>query len=264
MGVPHLFNLGLNMIHIYDALNVIRIMLETDKTGRAPRNLITNMLAAPPGEAHIWCWDGKDAVQTRRFFYPPYKTKRAKHPDDIWPLVNLIRDALRHTNAIQYNCPGFEADDVIATVVRAMPNVKKRIHSTDRDLGQLLDANCTATFEPKIEPKWIRLYKTLVGDPSDTISGIPKFGGKAWFNLSDGQKAMLMQSLVCGHHSDLPTYGFWKPVVLNWLQENHKIVHDMWTIVGLFDVPNDIMQKGLVSGSKDQSKALALLERFRH
>jgi DNA polymerase-1 len=93
----------------------------------------------------------------------------------------------------EYSQEGYEADDVIASMVKFAKNsdLKVRIVTHDKDLYQLIDNGKVTVFEPvkKIEideygcfnkfglpPSKIRDYLALTGDVSDNIPGIKGIG----------------------------------------------------------------------------------------
>jgi hypothetical protein len=246
-------------------MQVVREKLETDKTGRAVRGIINSMFALRPGDAAIWCWDAPHSRQRRQSLYPKYKANRKPHPDNIWPMIDLIKETLQHTNAIQVMAAGYEADDVIATLVRQNPSVRKLIHSTDRDLAQLFDHQTSATFETKIAPSDIRLYKTCVGDPSDNITGIPGFGKQTWETTCKAELEQMISSVILGGDwACHPIIECLPTRVRNWLSDpvNRGELKTLWEIVGLYDVPPILMNAGLKPGVRDDAKADALLRKY--
>jgi 5'-3' exonuclease len=79
---------------------------------------------------------------------PTYKTHRLtegsdvveESPDDLTPQVPLIRDALAALGIPRLGAPGFEADDVIGTLVeRHRGRMPIDVVTGDRDLLQLID-----------------------------------------------------------------------------------------------------------------------------
>jgi 5'-3' exonuclease len=93
--------------------------------------------------------------------------------------------------------PNTEADDLIAGTVHANARVHRRIVSTDRDFLQLIgpkisvyapvkklvidDANFAECVTPKdaaghLSPAVYLDYRALIGDPSDTLPGVPGVG----------------------------------------------------------------------------------------
>ena len=54
----------------------------------------------------------------RRELYPEYKANRDAMPEDLVPQVPYIRKVLQALNIPALEAPGFEADDVIASLAR--------------------------------------------------------------------------------------------------------------------------------------------------
>src|SRR5207244_1793835 len=53
----------------------------------------------------------------RDAIYPEYKANRPPMPDNLRPQIEMIRRVVEAMHIPLLECPGFEADDVIATVV---------------------------------------------------------------------------------------------------------------------------------------------------
>ncbi|MFT5441122.1 MAG: DNA polymerase-1 [Myxococcota bacterium] len=129
----------------------------------------------------------------RNELYPEYKANRDAMPEDLsvqFPLVKELIDAYRIP---RIEIPGFEADDVIATVVKLAPDdVAVSIISTDKDLMQLcsetvelVDGIKDRRFGPAevvekfgVPPEQMLDLRALVGDPSDNIPGVKGIGVK--------------------------------------------------------------------------------------
>lgn len=258
------------MLYIIDGMHYVRRELETDFTGRAPRKIINDMLAMQTGDTALWCWDAPGSRKTRQDIFPAYKSKRLPHPDNIWPLIDLVRKALVHTPALQFIVPTFEADDIIGTLLRKYPAEQKYVRSTDRDLSQAFDDNTRADFTLKVRPEHVRLYKTCVGDPSDCIPGIPGFGEKTWESVNHNELLLTVMSLsnpAAGMRPESDaTFEQLPRRVQNWLSQpaNQATLAAMWQITGLFDVPEDQLIKGMTPGRREPEKADAILKQFRH
>lgn len=249
------------MINIIDGNSYIRRAFETDYGSRAPRKIAVDMLAMPPDRTTIWVFDHPTCRILRRKIYPEYKQGRQSAPDGFFEMVSYIREVLEHTRCLQICVPNFEADDVIATLTRRY-HIKSpvRIDSIDQDLAQLLVfPNVTATFKTKIEPRWVRLYKSSVGDPSDNIPGIKGFGEKTW---RDVDKSML-ERLLTGHSERLPELPFRSA---NWLidPDNLAMARKFYQIVGLYEVPLADIERHLKPGQQDEAKVNELLARYLH
>lgn len=132
----------------------------------------------------------------RHKIFKEYKAKRPPMKDDLKAQIPWIREFLKINEIPILEEPGFEADDVISSIVNRYPKDQKYILSGDLDLLQLVSENCYLIHPQKgiteftiynpekvkerfnIEPKKIPLYKVLVGDESDNIPGVPGIGPK--------------------------------------------------------------------------------------
>jgi len=130
----------------------------------------------------------------RHAIYPDYKGNRPKKPEDLIPQLPLVRDIVRAFRIPALEVEGYEADDVIATLVaRARAEgLKTVIVSSDKDLMQLVDEDCVlydtmkgirydaAGVEDKlgVPPGRVVDLLALMGDSSDNIPGVPGIGPK--------------------------------------------------------------------------------------
>ena len=162
------------MLHIYDGNNYFRRIVDGDSPHQKFFSEIQSRESLP-----IVVWDGKGSLVARRQIYPEYKTGRDKPSEDIYASRDFMRKVLLLSKAAQITVPGYEADDVIAYLTFKYEAQLVWIHTTDRDLTCLpyhkIDAK-TICDDRHLVP----VYKTLVGDPSDTIPGLPGFGEKGW------------------------------------------------------------------------------------
>ncbi|MCR4274652.1 MAG: DNA polymerase [Candidatus Campbellbacteria bacterium] len=129
-----------------------------------------------------------------------YKATRVKAEDDLIQQIQRSRDVLEALSIPLYECEGFEADDVLGTIVEQMKkrdDVEIIITSGDMDTLQLVEGNRVRVFtlrkgmhdtilygEKDVKtrfgfvPKLLPDYKGLRGDPSDNIPGIVGIGEK--------------------------------------------------------------------------------------
>ncbi|HLP86391.1 MAG TPA: DNA polymerase [Candidatus Paceibacterota bacterium] len=133
--------------------------------------------------------------------YDAYKAGRAKADDALVAQLIRSRDFFKACSIPIYECEGFEADDLLGTIVEQLKNKKKEfdiiIASGDMDTLQLVDDNIVQVYtlkkgindtilynEEKVlerfgfSPKNLPDYKGLRGDPSDNIIGIKGIGEK--------------------------------------------------------------------------------------
>lgn len=186
-----------------DANNVFRRMIEGDQTGRPISNIffyVQHNLRTP-----VVVWDGPNALSQRRALVPTYKENRNKMGDDIAQGFDQLRKVLQLSKASQVRVPGYEADDVIATLaLRYSPKHDIYIDSNDGDFCQL--GFPTSRNKPlPIDANQVPLYKTLVGDQSDNIKGIPGFGDKAWSLLAEFVKKKMTVWLENSLPENIPT-----------------------------------------------------------
>lgn len=234
-------------IHIYDGGNQVRLRLHNDIGGLALRNLYMDVQQHRP-DAVFFCWDGFNCNKRRRDRYPAYKTQRKPPAEDVFASVNLFKELAKLSHAVSIEVPGYEADDVIATLVRGAKGDKVVIHSNDGDYLQLTGPNVTLTRDPykHCTSDMVRLYKASVGDPSDKIIGIKGFGEKSWESTNKSQ----LQKLLQGDDVPLESLNV-LPGIVNWLKipENLDEARRAYEIVGFYDVPGDLISKHLTVGT---------------
>jgi DNA polymerase-1 len=139
--------------------------------------------------------------------YKEYKAKRPKAPDDLYSQIPIIKEVLAGFNVKIFEKSGFEADDVIGTIVTTVAKEKLStasaiIISGDLDSLQLVNKNTgvyflrrgvkdTVLYDEKmvaerlggLTPGQITDYKSLRGDPSDNIPGVKGIGEKTAIKL---------------------------------------------------------------------------------
>jgi len=136
--------------------------------------------------------------------YKEYKATRVKQADELYAQFPRIKEVVRAFNIPIYEKEGFEADDVIATLVKdkQVEKIKSIIVTGDLDTLQLVDENTevytmhkgiadSVTYDINqvkerfegLTPKQMVDYKALRGDPSDNIPGVKGIGEKGAINL---------------------------------------------------------------------------------
>lgn len=242
------------MIEIFDGNNQARVAWETTST--PVQYLYTQAKVAKPN-IHVWVWDGKNGNARRRAIYPGYKSKRQPSPDGFMVAVKRLKDTLAClSNVFQYTVDGYEADDVIATLVKGSTQ-PIRIHSTDGDFHQLVNERVQCTRPPYdgVPSRHVRIYKSTVGDPRDDIKGIPGFGEKAFAGCNPDGFIGLVEGRLSAEHANVSKR--W----LDWLSvpENLQLLRDCYQIVGFYDVPNELLTAGRVIGRDNPTRAQELI-----
>jgi DNA polymerase I len=130
----------------------------------------------------------------RHRLYDKYKANREACPEDLIPQMPYFRSIVKALGIKCLEKPGFEADDIIASITQAMKNNDQevRIVSGDKDLTQLIrpgvkvwDAMREIVYDAGavkakfgVEPEQMLDYLTLVGDSSDNVPGLKGVGAK--------------------------------------------------------------------------------------
>ncbi|MGB5367382.1 MAG: DNA polymerase I [Polyangiales bacterium] len=130
----------------------------------------------------------------RKELYADYKANRPPAPPDLEQQMVRVREIAEAWGMSPIEAPGFEADDVIATLVTQARGKGLRvvIVSADKDLLQLVGPNVVMydTMRDKVfgveetreklgvEPEQVRDLLALMGDSSDNVPGVPSVGQK--------------------------------------------------------------------------------------
>lgn len=135
----------------------------------------------------------------RNEIYPEYKANRQAPPDDFEPQEQRILQLVRDAGVPIYHLPGYEADDVLATLARRLEKegFEVVLVSKDKDLRQLLsdrirmyDVQSDTFTDPAklmadmgFTPEQAVEIQTLMGDKIDNVPGIPGVGDKTAVEL---------------------------------------------------------------------------------
>ncbi|GAO04373.1 DNA polymerase I [Anaeromyxobacter sp. PSR-1] len=128
---------------------------------------------------------------------PEYKANRPEAPDDLAAQFPLVRDVARALNVPVIEEPGFEADDIIATLAShaRAEGWEVVVVTGDKDFAQLVDGGLSlydpmaeasgrggwtgpAEVEKKmgVRPEQVVEYQSILGDKIDNVPGIPGVG----------------------------------------------------------------------------------------
>ncbi len=133
--------------------------------------------------------------------YAAYKAQRPPASDELIAQIIAAHDLFRAFGIRTFECAGYEADDLIATLAAKFSSEQDLqivILTGDRDTLQLVDSDrlVVQTFNKGVSdtttyneaavkekygglvPRQLVDYKALVGDPSDNIKGVPGIGPK--------------------------------------------------------------------------------------
>jgi DNA polymerase-1 len=144
------------------------------------------------GDAVIVVFDAK-APSFRHEAYEGYKAGRAPTPEDFPRQLALIKELVDLLGLARLEVPGYEADDVLASLAKKAEKegYEVRILTADKDLYQLL-SDRIHVLHPEgylITPAWLwekyglrpdqwADYRALTGDESDNLPGVKGIGEK--------------------------------------------------------------------------------------
>ncbi len=129
----------------------------------------------------------------RHQLYAEYKATRDAQPEDLSAQIPIARELVQALQIPILEVAGFEADDVIATLVQRAPaDARIAIVSSDKDLMQLvgervvlLDGMKDRRYDEKevenrfgVPPSQLLDLRALCGDTSDNIPGVAGIGPK--------------------------------------------------------------------------------------
>ena len=149
-------------------------------------------------------WDKpKTNIRSRRAIYPDYKANRKPAPADFYIQIPYLLELLQAFHIPLYEFDDYEADDIIGTLARraATSNITTQIISGDLDMLQIVDENIEmyqmrrgftdvakfdiAAIEAKYDLRKDQFLdlKSIKGDSSDNIPGVPGIGEKGAVKL---------------------------------------------------------------------------------
>ncbi len=161
--------------------------------------------------------------------FKEYKAKRVKAPDELYNQIPIVKEILEAFEVPIFEKQGFEADDLIATIVKiaqrkqVLPKLEIYILTGDLDALQLVNESVkvyalgkgikeTIIYDQKkvrekfgISPRQVVDFKALAGDPSDNIPGATGIGKKTAVELLQeyGSVEKLYQTIEKGEAWDL-------------------------------------------------------------
>ncbi len=128
--------------------------------------------------------------------YEAYKATRGAPPEGLYEQLERLEQFWSSLELPVYRVPGFEADDILATLARKLREAElpTLVVSGDRDLLQLARGSVEVLFTGArgkeavvydchkvtarfgVAPEQLPSWSALVGDPSDNLPGVPGVG----------------------------------------------------------------------------------------
>ena len=160
-------------------------------------SMLINLLRDEQPSHLAVCFDvSRSTFRSER--YTEYKANRTTTPDDFRGQVDLIKEVLKALAIPEFGVPGYEADDLIATLATKaeVDGFEVLITTGDRDAFQLVSENVMVLYPTRgvselgrIDPDAVMArygltpaqypdFAALRGDPSDNLPSIPGVGEK--------------------------------------------------------------------------------------
>lgn len=251
-------------MRIVDGNNLLHRIADGVGYGIHPVRQAFTRFCSPP-ETTILVWDGPYANKRRQEVYPGYKSKRRPPEESKHKFFELAKGVLRLTPTIQVEIPGWEADDIIGTLVnRWHKDHQIVVETNDGDYWQHSD-KCHL---PLVSKKWhpltpdeCLLYKSLVGDSKDDIPGLKGFGDKSWESLSKEDRQTIVRAVRGGNSQLLFATDSWPSKV-----KRHRGTLDeiqlFWKLNHYWDVPVEEIDKHMFHGKQNIAAAEIFMEGY--
>ncbi|MBR3236428.1 hypothetical protein IKF92_01985 [Candidatus Saccharibacteria bacterium] len=147
----------------------------------------------------VVAWDSKTSTAKRRAIFKDYKAGRIKPGEDFYTQIPLLKELIKDLGWTFIEIDNYEADDIIGTLSRQADEAggyETYIISSDLDMLQIVDnnthmwrilkgfTNIEKINVPELEAKYgikksqFLDLKSLKGDASDNIPGVPGIGEK--------------------------------------------------------------------------------------
>ncbi len=156
--------------------------------------MLLNVLRDRKPDYLVMAMDVSDETVFRKDIAPDYKANRQLPPEDLPPQIDRIVSIVERMGIPILRLPGYEADDILATLCHrhAGPGLDVFLVSRDKDLDQLLgehvrmydpgkdrEIDVAAMQEEKgYTPAQAIEAQMLMGDSTDNVKGVPGVGPK--------------------------------------------------------------------------------------
>ncbi len=233
-------------------------------------NMLLKIIREEKPDRLVVIFDAKGPT-FRKEIYPEYKANRKAMPEELVPQIPLIKEVVRAFNLPLLEKQGFEADDIIATLVKhfAADGEDITVVTGDKDFMQivgehvrLLDTMRDRVFGPAEVaerfgggPEKVVEVMALSGDTSDNVPGVPGIGEKTAkslieeFGTLENLLANLDQVKGAKRRENLENFA-----------DQARLSHRLVTLVA--DVPVEIDEKNFDLKEPDQDALEGLFRKF--
>ena len=204
--------------------------------------------------------------------FEDYKAQREPSPPELRPQFGRVKELMEAFGVPVYEVEGFEADDVIGTLCKQAEDqgLDSVILTGDRDTFQLISPHVRIDLssgfqdrnvydEAALEERYGGLtatqqpdFKSLLGDSSDNIPGVPRVGEKTAIKLLNEFHDL---EGIYEHIEDVKP-----PSVRKSLEENRDRAFENRILTTISrEAPVELSLEASKSGSYDRGKVVALL-----
>ena len=205
--------------------------------------------------------------------FEPYKAQREPSPPELRHQFGRVKELMQAFGVPIYEVEGFEADDVIGTLCRLAEEqgLDSVILTGDRDTFQLISPRVRVDLSYSIQDRKVYDeaelaeryggltaaqqpdFKSLLGDSSDNIPGVPRVGEKrAIALLSDFQN---LEGIYRKHRCEVKP-----PSVKQSLAENRELAFENRFLMTISrEAPVELSLEAARSGSYDRARVVSLL-----
>ena len=143
---------------------------------------------------YLFCAFDLPGPTFRHQMYDQYKIDRGEMPETLRPQIGLVKSLLEALRVPVLECESYEADDVLATLARRCDQLGADCYivTSDKDCRQLItdrvklfDVRKDRVMDAQaleqdwgIRPDQVVDFQALVGDPVDSVPGVPLIGPK--------------------------------------------------------------------------------------
>ena len=226
----------------------------------------------------VLLWDQKEKGYRNKIF-PAYKANRSAPPEDLGLQLENCKLGVDAIGIKQLDAAGFEADDLIATLIHQHPEENFVIVTGDKDLLQLVGPHvwCLDTMKQKwshveetfekfgVEPRLVPQVQALCGDSVDNVPGAPGVGPKTAIQLIQYYKSLdaVLNTAVARHEDGSKPVDKADPLKgkkVESIAENLDLVRislDLVTLSHEAPVPKDLSRFNLSEPDWDKLKVFA-------
>jgi DNA polymerase I len=171
-------------------------------------SLLLKLLRENRGGALAFALDAPQAT-FRHDTFDDYKAGRPATPSALSAQFGRLQQLLEALAVPAFRCPGFEADDLLATLAKRARDIgaPALVVSGDRDLLQLARGSVRVHFVGRrgkdavvydeaavfarfgVAAQFLPSYVALIGDPSDNLPGVPGIGAVSAQKLLLGKQS---------------------------------------------------------------------------